>query len=255
MNIDISFLTKDLVGLQVPKPLSGTLSGHAAGEPFDKHVHLLIKKAYPAETFRQYEYLNRLYLTHPQARTVTQRHSLIKEPALAFLLNRGQSATASWAPNSLFEEKQDDTADVLVVKDNFYNIIDNKTFNIRKQGQPPNIISCYKLALMCAIMIDAHQFDTHDITYIGISWELDGENLVCREAATRELFKSNPPALYINWAAALQIQFHVEALDQTFHGTRETWCYEYLQHFVAGARDRVLKMDRTFIQPFLKYLK
>ena len=31
-------LVKKIKGASVPKPLSGTLSGHAAGEPFDKHV-------------------------------------------------------------------------------------------------------------------------------------------------------------------------------------------------------------------------
>jgi type II restriction enzyme len=31
-------LKKKIIGSKVPKLLSGTLSGHAAGEPFDKHV-------------------------------------------------------------------------------------------------------------------------------------------------------------------------------------------------------------------------
>ena len=60
MNIDIKFLEKELVDTTVPKPVSGTLSGHAAGEPFDKHVEHFIKKRYPQETFRQYEFLNKL---------------------------------------------------------------------------------------------------------------------------------------------------------------------------------------------------
>ncbi len=51
-------LTKELIGAKVPKPLSGTLSGHAAGEPFDKHVYHILKKWFPDKTYRQYEYLN-----------------------------------------------------------------------------------------------------------------------------------------------------------------------------------------------------
>jgi len=33
-----------LKGINIPKPVSGTLSGHIASEPFDKHVNELLKK-------------------------------------------------------------------------------------------------------------------------------------------------------------------------------------------------------------------
>ncbi len=36
--IDFEKLKKKIQGRSVPKPISGTLSGHAAGEPFDKLV-------------------------------------------------------------------------------------------------------------------------------------------------------------------------------------------------------------------------
>ena len=58
-------LKKEIIGTSVPKPLSGTLSGHAAGEPFDKHIYLQIKSKFPDNTFRQYEYLNYLYSKNP----------------------------------------------------------------------------------------------------------------------------------------------------------------------------------------------
>ena len=61
MNVNYTELIKKVKGTSVPKPLSGTLSGHAAGEPFDKHVYNEIKKQFPENTFRQYEYLNDLY--------------------------------------------------------------------------------------------------------------------------------------------------------------------------------------------------
>lgn len=45
MNIvDYGSLIDKLKGSSVPMPISGTLSGHAAGEPFDKHVYNEIKK-------------------------------------------------------------------------------------------------------------------------------------------------------------------------------------------------------------------
>jgi len=47
MIINYKNLRKTVKGTSVPKPLSGTLSGHAAGEPFDKHVYSEIKKQFP----------------------------------------------------------------------------------------------------------------------------------------------------------------------------------------------------------------
>ena len=47
-NINYKILKKSLVGAKVQKPVSGTLSGHAAGEPFDKFVYKEIKKQFPA---------------------------------------------------------------------------------------------------------------------------------------------------------------------------------------------------------------
>lgn len=61
MIINYTDLIKSLVGSFIVKPVSGTLAGHAAGEPFDKHVYNEIRKQYPENTFRQYEYLNDLY--------------------------------------------------------------------------------------------------------------------------------------------------------------------------------------------------
>lgn len=47
MNVNYNDLIKKIKGASVPKPLSGTLSGHSAGEPFDKHVYSEIKKQLP----------------------------------------------------------------------------------------------------------------------------------------------------------------------------------------------------------------
>ncbi len=47
MIIDFNALQKTIKKSAVQKPISGTLSGHAAGEPFDKHVYSAIKKQFP----------------------------------------------------------------------------------------------------------------------------------------------------------------------------------------------------------------
>ena len=147
-------LLKTIIGSSVPKPISETLSGHAAGEPFDKHVYSELKKVFPNRTFRQYEYLNDLFSKNPRVITFENRLNLFNSPTVMFLLSRGKSATTKWSIDNPFEEKQNDTADILVVDNNFYEIIDIKTRNISKKAQPPNIISAYKLAQTCAKMID-----------------------------------------------------------------------------------------------------
>lgn len=145
MIVKYANLIQKVKGTTVSKPLSGTLSGHAAGEPFDKHVYKEIKRQFSKNTFRQYEYLNDLYNKNPDVIGFDARQELLNSPTVLFLLSRGKNATDKWSIENPFEEKQNDTADILVVKDNFYELIDIKTRNISKSAQPPNIISAYKL--------------------------------------------------------------------------------------------------------------
>lgn len=247
-------LLKRIIDSSVPKPVSGTLSGHAAGEPFDKHVYSELKKDFPNKTFRQYEYLNDLFRKNPTTITSEERFNLFDSPTVMFLLSRGKSATAEWDINNPFEEKQNDTADILVVDKNFYEIIDIKTRNISKKAQPPNIISAYKLAQTCTKMIDNDEFDNFTIQYFGLDWVLEKNFLVCKNAHAANLFKASPESLYINWAAAMQIQFNVDSLDQNFKGNTEKWARDYLKHFVAQAKQRALDMTARFVKPFEKYI-
>lgn len=252
--VDFNLLKSRVNGLAVPRATSGTLSGHAAGEPFDKAVCAELLKMYPGKVFRQYEYLNTLFSKHLDAVGLKARNSLIKSPTVLFLLSRGKNAMEQWSLDSQFEEKQNDTADILVVDDDTFNLIDIKTRNITKKAQPPNIISSYKLAQLCARMIDNAEFDTFTMDYFGVDWVLEGANLVCKDTHYANLFKANPSELYINWAAAMQIQFHVSECDQEFQGTRCEWARAYLHHFVAKAKERAEYTIDKYVKPFLKYL-
>lgn len=255
MIVNYKELIKNVNGASVPKPLSGTLSGHAAGEPFDKHVYRVIKKQLPKNTFRQYEYLNDLYSKNPEIIGNKARQELFDSPSVLFLLSRGKEATNKWSLENPFDEKQDDTADILVVKDGFFEIIDIKTRNLSKTAQAPNIISSFKLAQMCAIMIDNKEFDNLSINYFEVDWELKKDKLICKDAHFVSLFKSIPENLYINWAAAMQIQFHVCNLDQKFKGSNKEWTKEYLKHFVAQVYRRSNYMIEKYAKPFEKYIK
>lgn len=84
---------------------------------------------------------------------------------------------------------------------------------------------------------------------------LEGKFLVCNDAHYGNLFKENPKNLYINWAAAMQIQFHVSDLKQDYESSVESWSRDYLKHFVYEARNRAKKMINKFVKPFEKYLK
>lgn len=254
-NINFKLLKESLVSAKVPKPLSGTLSGHAAGEPFDKFVYAEIKKQFPKQTFRQYEYLNDLYLKNPQASSNTEKKKLFDSPTALFMLSRGEAATRKWNEENMFEEKQDDTADILISDGGSYELVDVKTRNVEKSAQAPNIISSYKLAWMCKYMIDNDEFDVLSLNYIEVDWVLKDKFLVCVDAFFGEMFKENPENLYINWAAAMQIQFHVSDMKQDFKGNVKEWCYSYLKMYVADVYRRTDYMIREYAKPFEPYLK
>lgn len=254
MNVNYTVLAENIKGTFVLKPLSGTLSGHAAGEPFDKHVYNEIKKQLPNNTYRQYEYLNDLYSKNAEIIGVEARKALFDSPSILFLLSRGKEATKKWSLENPFDEKQDDTADIIVVKEGFYEVIDIKTRNLSKTAQAPNIISAFKLAQLCAIMLDNKEFDKLSINYFEVDWLLENDKLICKDAHFINLFKSMPNNLYINWAAAMQVQFHVCNLDQNFKGTVEEWTKAYLKHFVEQVYRRSEYMIEKYAKPFTKYI-
>lgn len=256
--IDFQLLIKNLSGATVDRPNAkqhGTLSGHAAGEPFEKYVYHYLKEIYPNRVFKQFEFLNDIYLRHPEHITLEQRQSLFNSPSLLFLLSRGEKATKEWSPSNIFEEKQNDTADILFCQEEKYQLIDIKTRNIAKEAQAPNIISAYKLAQLCALMIDNNDFENIELNYVEVDWAETEQQLVCQKAYYANLFLADPKRLYINWASGMQIQFHVKELNQTWSGTKEEWSHLYIRTFVNSAKHRCKVMKDTYITPFLKYIK
>ncbi|MDO5357205.1 MAG: HincII family type II restriction endonuclease, partial [Conchiformibius sp.] len=159
-----------------------------------------------------------------------------------------------WSQTNLFEEKQNDTADIVQIDNGVYELLDVKTRNISKKAQAPNIISAYKLAQVCAKMLDNEEFDVFSINYLEVDWRLQNNQLICQDLHYSELFKANPASLYINWAAAMQIQFHVCDLDQNFTLSRKDWTKQYLYHFVNQAKRRANDMIDKFVKPFEVYL-
>jgi len=250
MVINLADISKEIIGKSLPVPLSGTLSGHAAGEPFDKLVYQLIKEQLPDNTYRQYEYLNELYKKNGSHLSYDERATLIRSKSLQFLLNRGKKTTSEWTDSAPFEEKQNDTADIIVTGEDYFQLIDVKTVNQAKDAQPPNIISASKISEMCRLMLENDEFDMHDIFYFEVKWKVENGQMVCVDSTARNLFKTDPSKLYINWAAAMQIQFKVSSLSQDYEGSKKEWCQGFLQKFTSEATRRVRVMEQNYVKKY-----
>ena len=229
--IDLKFLEAKLIGATVPRPnVRGTLSGHAAGEPFSELVLDVLTYEHGENILKQHEFLNRLMHNKPSMRG-NERIELFPVRALGELMWHGRK-NVKWNSASLFIERQNDFADILDLSEpGCIHIIDVKTRNARKRGQPPNIMSALRLAKLCKGILNWNDVDQIKITYVGIDWEDRGDHLACVDAHITELMRIPPDELYINFTAALQIQFHLDETSQSFrHSTRE-WCEKYLRHY------------------------
>ena len=244
MKIDFVWDPNQLVGQTVPRP-KGTLSGHAAGLPFEEVVHRQLSSTFGGRVFRHYEVLNEVLIRNPDATSADRRRELFGAPALQYLICRGHQAMAGWRPDSLFVEKQNDTAESILFTDSSMRFdqeitfLDVKTHNEHKKGQPPNIISANKLAEAFELCLRNDDFN-FDFTYIGVGWEVLETHLRCTRSQVVSLFKMDP-RLYINWAAATQVQFHPLEADQSFAGGRRDWAIEFLVGFCESLQKRVDK--------------
>jgi hypothetical protein len=233
-----------LVGSSVPKP-PGTLAGHAAGLPFEKLVHERLITTFGGRALRHFEFLNHVLSSH-ENESVAQRVEAFGPKSLQGLLCRGKAQMAQWTPSKPFEEKQNDTAETVISSDLVFDpssshllLLDVKTYNSAKQGQPPNIISAGKLSEALAAALEEGHL-RFDIVYVGVSWTVEDQTLRGNEISVVSLFKMDPK-LYVNWASAEQIQFHPHLAKQEFTGSREQWAKEFLEHFVQSLDRRILK--------------
>lgn len=253
-NHEISSIQHYLSSYSFPKP-AGASSGHAIGEPIEKAIYNFLKQQSPQEFFKQYELLNTLFSQHPQI-TGSERLTLLPTQSLQHLLNRGEDATAKWSTTELFEEKQNDTADIIrLMPQQVYGLLDVKTFNTKKNGQPPNIISAYKLAELCKILLQENQFDHLDICYLSVDWIEKSGKIYTEQSHFVDLFRIDHKDLYINWAAAMQIQFHPSKVSQ-YQGDvdKKLWAQEYLKKYIKSAEKRIQDMQTKFINPYLDYI-
>lgn len=254
-----------LTGVTAPQP-SDQLSGHAGGLVFETKAHEKLVEAAPGRAFRHFEALNEV-LTRAAAKDIEPSEAYLGAPALRFLVARGASAMKKWTPNNHFEEKQNDTAESilfsnekLLFKSAHVDLIDIKSQNILKSSQPPNIISANKICEVAKLVLEYDSEPNFDILYLGVKYapitQFGAKLLKAKAWRAFSLFKIEPAALYINWAAALQIQFEPFGVDQTFSGTRREWLEIFLRDCYAPSLEKRIakqqrKLDgiRRLIQP------
>lgn len=245
---DLEHALSSLVGQSVPRP-SGTLAGHAAGLPFERLVNTILRNEMPGQTFRHFELLNEIYRSNPTKTSLDQRYSLLGPPSLQYLLRRGKTATENWSVSEPFEEKQNDTAEIVLLPTKKLAIevdhvrrvclIDVKTQDAEKKAQAPNIISAEKLANTCKLVLESEKFLPFEIIYIGVKWRASKSELECSEVRLISLTEINPANLYINWAAALQIQFHPFDVVTDYEEDGLSWARDYLRNFCSQLEKRI----------------
>ena len=175
---DLSEVLADLKGASVKRP-NGILAGHAAGLPFERVVHDRLEQAFPRRTFRHFELLNKILESHPECREANSRLELLGPPSLQYLLKRGKSAMTGWTTSNRFIEKQNDTAETVILPTSKIEIcptpsvptvlVDVKTQDEQKKAQPPNIISAEKVANACRLSLESENFLPFDIALANIS--------------------------------------------------------------------------------------
>lgn len=266
IRVELDHIAQSLVGTSVNRP-SGTLAGHAAGLPFEKSVHEKLVAKFPGRAYRHYELLNHIYSTNLTKQSVAERYELLGPKSLSYLLQRGASSTAAWTTTAQFTEKQDDTAESVVLpstspsldttKHGPVTLIDVKTQDADVKSRAPNIISAEKLLNACKIAISEGGRLSFDIVYIGVRWRKTKTTLDCVEAEAIPLVRIDPTEMYINWSAGRQIQFHPHDVKTDFSGSTLEWAVAFLDHYSSNLRTRLNKELKKLndLETYTKALK
>jgi len=266
IRVQLDHIAKTLVGTSVIRP-KGTLAGHAAGLPFEKSVHKKLVAKFPGRAYRHYELLNVLYTANPTKKSVDERYELLGPKSLGYLLRRGHKATNNFFYATLSTEKQDDTAESIILptkslridpaSDGPLTLIDVKTQDADVKSRPPNIISAEKLLNACVMAITERKQFSFDIVYIGVRWRKTKASLHCVDAEAVPLVKVDPTAMYVNWSAGRQIQFHPIQVKASFTGTTLEWATAFLDHYSKKLRPRLDKELKKLkeLEKYTKLLK
>ena len=227
-------------------------SGHTVATPLEEEVYDALSKAYPGLTFKQHDAVNE-YLSQAAVQGRVSDGFVFGNEAVDYLVNPGKKALSSW-PEELVPGRQSDTADMVLFSDSslFQGasvfLIDVKSHDLGKNSQPPNIMSARKLANLAEICLSKNIDPNFSLYYLDLGYRKKDAGVVVEDVRMVDMMKIPPldyngkgKPMYINWAAALQVQFRPSEVSQDFELSQKDWLAVFMKNYTSQKRDRIYK--------------
>ena len=227
-------------------------SGHTVATPLEEEVYDALSKAYPGLTFKQHEAVNKC-LSQAAAQGRVSNGFVFGNEAVDYLVNPGKKALSSW-PEEIVPGRQSDTADIVLFSDSSLFdgssvfLIDIKSHDLGKNSQPPNIMSARKLAKLAEICLSKNIDPNFSLYYIDLGYRKKDAGVVVEDVRMVDMMKIPPldydgkgKPMYINWAAALQVQFRPSEVSQDFELSQREWLAVFMKNYTSQKRDRIYK--------------
>lgn len=244
------FVNRGYIDLNL-KPNQET-SGHRIATPLEEEVYEALSKAYPGLTFKQHEALND-YLLQTVAQGRVPDGFVFGNEAVDSLVNPGKKALSHW-PEKIVLGRQSDTADIVLFSDSALFdgssvfLIDVKSHDFGKNSQPPNIMSARKLAKVAEICLSKNIDPNFSLYYIDLGYRKKDAGVVVEDVRMVDMMKIPPldyngkgKPLYINWSAAIQVQFRPSEVSQDFQLSQKDWLAIFMKNYTSQKRDRIYK--------------
>lgn len=227
-------------------------SGHTVATPLEEEVYDALSKAYPGLTFKQHEAVNK-YLSQAAAQGRVSHGFVFGNEAVDYLVNPGKKALSRW-PEEIVPGRQSDTADIVLFSDpslfdgSSVFLIDVKSHDLGKNSQPPNIMSARKLAKLAEICLSKNIDPNFSMYYVDLGYRKKDAGVVVEDVRMVDMMKIPPldynnkgKPMYINWAAALQVQFRPSEVSQDFELSQKEWLAVFMKNYTSQKRDRIYK--------------
>lgn len=244
------FVNRGYIDLNL-KPNQET-SGHRIAIPLEEEVYDALSKTYPGLAFKQHEALND-YLSETVVQGRVPDGFVFGNEAVDSLVNPGKKALSNW-PEELVPGKQSDTADIVLFSDSALFdgssvfLIDVKSHDLGKSDQPPNIMSARKLAKVAEICLSKNIDPNFSLYYIDLGYRKKDTGVVVEDVRMVDMMKIPPldyngkgKPLYINWSAAIQVQFRLSEVSQDFELSQKDWLAIFMKNYTSQKRDRIYK--------------
>lgn len=244
------FVNRGYIDLNL-KPNQET-SGHRIATPLEEEVYDALSKTYPGLAFKQHEAVNE-YLSETVVQGRVPDGFVFGNEAVDSLVNPGKKALSNW-PEELVPGKQSDTADIVLFSDSALFdgssvfLIDVKSHDLGKSDQPPNIMSARKLAKVAEICLSKNIDPNFSLYYMDLGYRKKDAGVVVEDVRMVDMMKIPPldyngkgKPLYINWSAAIQVQFRPSEVSQDFELSQKDWLAIFMKNYTSQKRDRIYK--------------